>query len=83
MQKHEVERIDKLKDNVMKVFVYEISQVRNMQYDINKLIQVKINFFILIPLSQKVEKVDTTQEIQDFIKENKTDRVNRKINLNK
>lgn len=83
MQKHEVERIDKLKDNVMKVFVYEISQVRNMQYDIDKLIQVKINFFILIPLSQKVEKVDTTQEIQDFIKENKTDRVNRKINLNK
>lgn len=26
----------------MKIFVYEISQVRNMQYDIDKLIQVKI-----------------------------------------
>lgn len=34
----------------MKLFVYEISQVRNMQYDIDKLIQVtKNNFFFNLP----------------------------------
>lgn len=43
-QKHDEERIEIIKDSIMKMFVYEISGIRNLQYDIDKLTQV-LDFF--------------------------------------
>lgn len=62
----------------MKIFVYEISGIRNLQYDIDKLTQVlKFSFVIKkIKNIKKIDLVDTKKDIQDFIKENKSDRVN-------
>jgi len=39
-KKFDARRLENFKDATMKYFVYEISYFRNIQYDVNKLIQV-------------------------------------------
>ena len=53
--------MDLIKDTIMKCLVYEISCIRNLQYDIDKIFQ-------------RVENIEKTQDITTFINENKSDK---------
>lgn len=39
-QRHEKERINLIKDSIMKILIFEISVVRNLQYDVDKICKV-------------------------------------------
>lgn len=37
LQNHQVKRIETARDSIMKILVFEISQVKNLQYDVDKI----------------------------------------------
>ena len=61
IQKQEEERINLMKDSVMKILVFETSYVKNIEYDIEI-------------ISEKMKKVNGIQYIEDVILNNKTKR---------
>ena len=40
IQKHEEQRINLMKESVMKILILEISCIRNLQYDVDKIAKV-------------------------------------------
>lgn len=52
----EIQRNDSLKDSVMKFLVYEISLIRNLQYDVDR-------------ITNKIEEIDSKGEIAEILKE--------------
>jgi hypothetical protein len=46
-QRHERDRINLIKDSIMKILIFEISVVRNLQYDVDKICKVLVFFYFI------------------------------------